>query len=168
MLEEMKSRTSKRDGREPTQWTRPLQLLTAACAVAFTMGTVLNVFVVTPDVVEHSMRLSGMGTAEAANATESFYTVYLVVGILYIIGNALGVLALRGWAWVFWLAVVVNLTQGFGVLGAVPPEIFQALEAKYGTIGVVPTLIVDGGGLILAIILIGSFVKFRTAWAREK
>lgn len=158
-----------RPGHEPTRWTRPLQVLTAVCAVVFTIGTILNLFVMTPDVIEHTMRLAGMSAAEAANAASgTFYTVGLVIGILYIIGNALGVLALRGRAWIFWLAIGVNLTQGLGLLGVIPPEVFQAVEAKHGTIGLLPTLIVDGGGLILAAVLIASFLRFRTTWARKK
>lgn len=54
------------------------------------------------------------------------------------------------------------------MLGAIPPEVFQAVVDVHGPVGMLPSLIVDGGGLILAVILIASFVMLRTPWARHQ
>lgn len=97
--------------------------------------------------------------------SSGFYTLLDVGGVPWLIGNALGVLALRGWAWVFWVAISINVTQGLGVLGAVPPEFHQAALDAHRPLGMLPYLITDGGGLILEVILIASFVGFRTPWA---
>lgn len=85
-------------GREPTVWTTDSHR--CVCGRVHDRHHTER-FVMTPDVVAHSMRLSGMSPAEAANASEGLYTVGLPVIVMYIIGNALGVLALRGWAWMF-------------------------------------------------------------------
>ena len=160
-----------RRDRASTMWTRPLQVLTSACAIVFTTGTILwGLIMATTNAVERSMRLSGMSAAEAADAASgSFAIVGLVSGVVYIIGNALGILALKGWNWVFWVAVVINLTQGLGAaLGMVPPAVFHVVADEYGFVGTLPSRITDWGGLVLAIILIASFAIFRTPWARRR
>jgi hypothetical protein len=76
-------------------------------------------------------------------------------------------LAIRGGSWVFWVAVAVNVTQAFGVV-AIPGEFWDAANNEYGLIGFLPSLVTDGGALILSVLLVGSFVVYRTTWARRK
>jgi hypothetical protein len=152
----------------PTDWSRPLQILTAVCSLVFTIGTALQNFVVVNlEMLEHTMQLAGMSPAEAANAAPGFLTGFRTAGAIFIVGNALGMLALRGWTWVFWLATVVNVAQAAGVF-VIPPEVFDASIDLYGLVGILPSVITDGGALILALILIASFVRFRAPWAQRR
>jgi hypothetical protein len=93
----------------PSAWTRPLQWLTAVCALVFTIGTALQTFVfVNESLIARSMQLSGLSESEAAVAAPGFLTIWRIVGALYIAGNAIGLLAPRGDAKVFWVVLLVN------------------------------------------------------------
>jgi hypothetical protein len=134
----------------------------------FAIGSALQNFViVTPDMLEHTMRLAGLTAAEAAASGPGWLAGFRIVGTLFIVGNALGILALRGWGWVFWLAVAVNVGQAAGIV-MIPPEVWRASIDLYGPAGALPSAMTDGGGLLLALVLIGSFIRFRTPWARQR
>jgi hypothetical protein len=154
--------------RRPTIWTRRLQLLTVICSAVFTVGTALQNFVfVDLELMETAMRLSGMTDAEVASAASGFLTGFRAVGAAYILGNAVGLLALRGSAWIFWVVLVVNATQAAGVF-VLPPSVIAAQQALRGGASYVATLVVDGGALILALILVASLFRYRSAWAYER
>lgn len=141
-------------------WTRRLQVTVAVCSVVFTIGTTLQNFViVTLPMLEHTMRLAGLTESQAVVAAPGFLGGFRLVGTVFIIGNALGILAwwLRR-AWLFWLVLAVNLGQAAGVV-AIPPEVFRASLDLYGPAGLLPTIITDGGALVLAVIMIASLVR---------
>ncbi|MEO3891119.1 hypothetical protein [Nonomuraea sp. B5E05] len=152
----------------PTPWTRRLQILTAAASAVFTAGTALQNFVIINlEMIEHSMRLAGLSTAEAAAAAPGLLAFLRAVGVAFIAGNALGLLALRGWTWVFWVVLAVNLGQAAGPFGMIPPEVYQASLDLYGPAGILPTAVTDGGAAILVIVLLISLAVFRRPWARS-
>ncbi len=152
----------------PSSWTRPLQLATTICSIIFTIGTTLQAFVVvTLPMMERMMVLAGQTPAEAADNAPGFLLGFRIVGCLYIVGNAIGILAYRGWPWVFWVALATNATQAAGVV-MVPPEFWEAALDEYGIVGILPSAITDGGALLLAIALLVSLIKFRTTWARQR
>ncbi|QVQ50753.1 hypothetical protein J4H86_17960 [Spiractinospora alimapuensis] len=151
-----------------TVWTRRLQWLTVACSVVLTIGTTLQNFVIVDaEMLSHSMRLAGLSAAEADAESAGFLVGFRVVGCAFIVGNALGLLALRGDTWVFWLVVAVNAGQAAGVV-AVPPEVFRASIDLYGPAGILPTVVTDGGALLLLVTLLVSLVVFRAPWARRR
>lgn len=153
---------------QPSRWTRPLQILTSVCAVIFTIGTTLQAFaVVNLSMMERMMRLAGQTPAEAADNAPGFLLGFRIVGCLYIIGNAIGIFAFRGHSWIFWVALVVNVTQAAGVV-MIPPEFWDAALDEYGFIGILPSAITDGGALLLALVLLASLIKYRTTWARHR
>lgn len=154
------------DGRPvPSTWTRPLQWLTAVCAAVFTVGTALQTFVfVNEALIARSMQLSGMSDAEAALAAPGFLTTWRIVGVVYIIGNAIGLLAPRGDAKVFWAVLLVNASQAAGIF-VISPSVITAMQEMNGGTAYITTLIVDGGALILTVILLLSLLRFRSPWA---
>jgi hypothetical protein len=89
------------------------------------------------------------------------------VGCVYIVGNALGLLARTGRAWVFWLALLVNVTQAAGVV-AIPPEVFEVTKDRFGVVGLVPSLVTDGGAAALSLVLVVSVMRYRRPWAYGK
>ncbi|MGW1684284.1 hypothetical protein ACWCPO_06975 [Streptomyces albidoflavus] len=97
-----------------TPGTRRLQILVAICSLVFAVGSALHNFaVVDTQLVEDMMRMAGVSHPVAAAA--GFTAGFRVVGTVYIIGNALGVLALWSRArWLWWLLLAVNATQALG------------------------------------------------------
>ncbi|MFC6015585.1 hypothetical protein ACFP2T_05170 [Plantactinospora solaniradicis] len=154
--------TSTSPMRAPTVWTRRTQVFTFVCSVVFTIGTTVQTFVIVDlDTLEQMMRLAGVSAAEATDSAPGFLAGFRVVGALFIVGNALGMLALRGRTWVFWLVVVVNAGQAAGVF-MVPTEMFEAAVDNFGWVGVLPSVVTDGGALVLLAVLVVSFLRSRT------
>ncbi len=151
-------------------WSDRLQLITAACSLVFTIGTTLQNFVIINiDTLTRMMVLAGKTPAEAADAAPGFLTGFRIVGCLYIAGNALGILAVlrRGWGWLFWVVIAVNLTQAAGVV-MVPSEAFEASMDQFGPAGLLPSLVTDGGALLLALVLLGFLLRYRRPWAQPR
>ncbi|GAA1956381.1 hypothetical protein GCM10009754_27880 [Amycolatopsis minnesotensis] len=135
----------------------------------FTAGTaVQNFAVITPELMARSMALAGRSAAEIAAESPGFVHSLRLVGIVFIAGNALGVLAFwRRWSWLFWAALAVNLGQAAGVVaGMVPPTVLRASIDLHGPAGVLPSLVTDGGAVLLSLILLGFLLKYRTPWAQ--
>ncbi|WP_086820112.1 hypothetical protein [Allokutzneria sp. NRRL B-24872] len=142
--------------------TRRLQILVVVCSVVFTIGTALQNFViVNHEMLEHTMRLAGRSADPSG-----FLTGFRIIGCVYIVGNAIGLLALTRRKWVFWAALTVNLTQAAGVV-MIKPEVFQATFDLYGFPGLLPSIVTDGGALLLALALIASLIRHRAPWASQ-
>lgn len=144
-----------------------LQVLTGLCSILFTIGTALQAFwVVNRETLERMMVLAGQSDADATDAAPGFLTGFRLVGCLYLVGNALGILALRrqNLRWLFWVVLAVNVTQAAGVW-MVPPEMFEAVVDEYGWVGAVPSAVTDGGAALLAIVLLYFLVRTRSVWA---
>jgi hypothetical protein len=112
------------------------------------IGTALQNFVViSPDLVARAAFLAG------APLSGGFLTGLRLVGDLYLAGNLLGLLILTGRRWVFWLVLAVNATQAAGVF-AIPPPVWQATVDLYGLPGLLPSVVTDGGALLLTLALL--------------
>lgn len=138
----------------------------AACSLVFVLGTVLqNVVVIDLAMMERAMALAGA----PAEGAEGFMAGLRLVGWVFVVGNALGLLAPFGWRWLFWLVLAVNAGQAAGVvlapfgLGPIPPEVFEATVDVHGRVGLAPSLVVDGGAAVLVVLLL----VFRRRWARD-
>lgn len=61
----------------------------------------------------------------------------------------------------------MNVGQAAGVvlapfgIGPIPPEVFAATVDVHGPVGLVPSLVTDGGAVVLVVVL----VVFRRRWA---
>lgn len=146
--------------------SRRLQVLAAVCSAVFAIGTALQTFVIIDDaLVTRAMQLAG--APDAAAQAPGFVAVLRAVGLGYLVGNALGLLALTGRALAYALVLAVNVTQAAGVVaGLVPPVVLQASIDLYGPAGVLPTLVTDGGAAVLVLVLLAFAVRYRGAWAR--
>ncbi|TQM14323.1 hypothetical protein [Pseudonocardia kunmingensis] len=144
--------------------SRRLQVLTAVCSAVFAIGTALQAFVVIDEeLVARAMELAGAPATEAPG----FVAVLRAVGVAYVVGNALGLLALTGRAWVFWVVLVVNVTQAAGVVaGMVPAVVLQAARDEHGVAGLLPTFVTDGGAAVLVLVLLWFSARYRGPWAR--
>ncbi|GAA1710051.1 hypothetical protein GCM10009745_67500 [Kribbella yunnanensis] len=153
-----------------TRWTPRLQVLVGVCSIVFTIGTALqNFWIVNHETLVRMMVLAGRSEADAEAGAPGFLIGFRVVGCLYILGNAAGILALRKQkqAWLFWLMIAVNLTQAVGVF-AVPPEMFEASTDRLGPVGALPSLVTDGGAAVLTLVLLGFLIRSRRPWAQRR
>ncbi|MET7507222.1 hypothetical protein [Streptomyces albidoflavus] len=151
----------------PTAATRKLQILVAICSLVFAAGSALHNFaVVDTQLIEEMMRMAGGANPEAA--APGFTTGFRVIGTVYVIGNALGVLALWSRArLLWWLVLAVNATQALG-FAVIPGEMWTGASDRYGVAGVLPSVITDGGAVILTLVLLAALVKYRTVWAQRR
>jgi hypothetical protein len=144
---------------------RFLQVLTGVCSVVFLLGTTLHNFaVVDTSLIETMMRRAG--AADPAGEAPGFTFGFRIVGCVYMLGNALGVLAFRSSAtWLFWLVIAVNLTQSLGFL-MIPSDMWTVAMGRYGVVGILPSLITDGGAVCLVVVLSVASIRYRRPWAR--
>lgn len=150
-----------------TTLTKKLQITVGVCSVVFTIGTTVHNFVIIDnELVEMMMGISG--SADPTAAAPGFTLWLRIVGCIYILGNAAGILALRSRSCVLWWAVfAVNCTQGLG-FWAVPPSMWNAATDLYGTWGTVSSLVTDGGALLLTVFMVLTMVKYRAVWAQQR
>lgn len=150
----------------PTTATRKLQIFIAICSVIFTIGSALQNFVIVDiSLIEEMMKMAGAPdpTGEAPGFTYGFR----IVGCIYILGNALGILAIKSRSEALWWAVfVINITQALGFY-MIPSSMWAAAMDAYGFWGVLPSAITDGGAIILSFVMIISMVKYKTTWAQS-
>ncbi|GIG64400.1 hypothetical protein [Phytomonospora endophytica] len=149
----------------PTPTTRRLVTFTVACSLAFTVGTALHNFaVIDTTFIEEMMRRAG--ETDPAAAAPAFTTGFRIVGTAYVLGNALGMLALwkRNW-WLLWTVLAVNVSQSLGWF-MIPSGMWSLAREEYGVAGLIPSVVTDGGAAVLALVLIVALVRHRTPWAQ--
>lgn len=146
--------------------TRKLQNTIVICSIIFTIGTTIHNFVIiNPPLIETMMQMAGV-TAPSVEALE-FTFGFRIVGCLYIIGNALGVIALNSRSRIlWWIILLVNITQATGPI-MIPSSIWTVVNDVYGVLGILPSVITDGGAIILSLVMILSMFKYRTTWAQR-
>ncbi|MEV5595362.1 hypothetical protein [Streptomyces sp. NPDC052496] len=149
-----------------TSITPKLRLTVGVCSVIFTVGTAVHNFaIINNKLVEMMMQISG--SADPAASAPGFTSGLRIVGCLYILGNAAGILALRSRSRaLWWVVLAVNCTQGLG-FWAIPPSMWDAAADLYGTWGIVPSAVTDGGALLLTVVMVLAMVKYRTTWAQQ-
>ncbi|OPF84760.1 hypothetical protein VT50_0201800 [Streptomyces antioxidans] len=154
-------------GPTPTSATRTLQVVTAVCSLLFALGSALHGFaVIDTSVIEEMMRRAG--GADPAGDAPGFTTGFRIVGTVYVVGNALGVLALWSRSQVlYWWVLAVNVTQGLGWV-MIPSEMWTVVSDRYGAWGVLPSAVTDGGAVVLSVVLLVALVRFRTPWAQRR
>ncbi|MCF6473218.1 hypothetical protein FAF44_33265 [Nonomuraea sp. MG754425] len=146
-------------------WTRRLRFCTFACSFVFAVCALLQGWLmVNEEIVELSFRLAGDEAAEASAAAPEFLTGFRVVAACQVLGNSLGMFALRGSPWSYWTALSVNLTQAGGLLGLIPAQLYRAALRAHGPAGLLPAFMICGGAVVLAVLLINSIVPFRKIW----
>ena len=142
--------------RVPTVWTKRLQLITAVASVFTTAGTALVLGYVTPELLRAtSPQLT------PAHLTE-FLIVFRAVGLLFLVANAVGIMATWGKAWIFYFVVVLDVIQGIGFLS------FDRQTAGLRQLGDVASVVTDGGGGLLALVLLAFLVRYHAAWAYRR
>jgi hypothetical protein len=156
--------------REPTAWTRPLQLVTAAyLVIGLVYSVVTTALFLTASNMERVLRASNanLGGDQVSQAVNfSILAAWAVVIVLAVVSLLLAVGSFLGWRWVFWVALVWLALNSVGVLSNL-----NAL-ANSGT-QVEPAGVVVGS-LLLSVVALGLFIWFVVAlvrfgpWAMKK
>ncbi|SFB36571.1 hypothetical protein SAMN04488072_11968 [Lentibacillus halodurans] len=156
-----------KDELNPTLATRKLQLAIALSSLVFTIGTTLHNFViVNTALIETMMRMEGV--ADPAAEASGFTTGFRIVGCIYILGNALGMLSLFNRSHTLWWTVfTVNITQAAGFV-MIPSSMWTAAAEAYGFWGILPSTVTDGGALILILFMIYFLIKYRSPWGQQR
>lgn len=140
----------------PTRWTRPLQMTVAVGSLLTTIGTAIVLGYVTPEqIAAHSPDLS-------AQQINNFLIGYRIVGFVFLAANAVGLLAMSGKAWVFYFILALDIIQGIGFLT------FDRTTAGLRDLGNVASITTDGGGGVLALVMLGFLVRYHAAWAKHR
>jgi hypothetical protein len=142
--------------RVPTVWTRRLQLFTAVASVLTTSGTAVVLGYVTPEVLRATSPHMSSGDIDR------FLLGYRTVGIIFLAANCVGILALWNRAWIFYFVLALDVIQGIGFLT------FNRQTAGLRDLGNIGSILTDGGGGIVALILVGFLIRYRTAWAHAE
>ena len=50
----------------------------------------------------------------------------------------------------------------------IPFEVFRASTDRYGVVGVLPSVVTDGGALLLTFVLLAFLARFHTPWAHRR
>ena len=137
----------------------------AVASLLFTIGTVLHGFVVIDTAtIEEVMRRAG-SESYAADAP-GFTAGFRWVGAAYAVGNALGVMAWwRRPAWLFWVVLAVNATQACGWV-AIPSEMWTVVRERGGVWALLPSVVTDGGAVIITAVLLATLIRYRRPWGR--
>jgi hypothetical protein len=156
--------------REPTAWTRPLQLVAAAYLVLGALYSIITTAVFLNSAsIERTLRasgtsLSGEQVQQAINF--SVVTAWIVVGVLAAVSVLLAIGSFLGWRWAFWVTLVWLGLNSVGILSNLN-AIVNAQNQPL-PVGVVV------GSLILSLIALAVFVWCLTAairygpWAMRK
>ncbi|MBE1490876.1 hypothetical protein [Plantactinospora soyae] len=156
MSEKLSTATIAVPSRTPTVWTRRLQLFTAVASVLTTVGTAIVLGYVTSETIQPAW------PDKSPADIDGFLLGWRAVGIIFLIANAVGILALWDRAWIFYFMLVLNVIQGIGFLTV------DRHEAGLRDLGNAGSILTDGGGGIVALVLLGFLVRYRTAWAYQR
>jgi hypothetical protein len=107
--------------REPTPWTRPMQLAAAGVlAISAISGVVLTIAFVNHDSVMRSIQAQGSQIPAGTNVDTIVnfsigvtWTVVIIFGLVELLA-ALG--SFLGWRWMFWGALALFALEGLGAL----------------------------------------------------
>lgn len=137
----------------PTAWTTRLQWLTSIVSVMTTAGTAVVLGFITTDVL--TAEFPEMTAAEINDGLLRFR----VVGLVFLFANMVGIYALTGRRWIFYFVLILDIVQGFGFLT------FNPSEKGVRDFAMIGSIVTDGGGGLLAIILLAFLIRYRNAWA---
>jgi hypothetical protein len=156
--------------REPTSWTRPLQLVAAAYLALGTLYSIittalfLNTATIGRTIRASSAGLSGDQVQQAVNFSVGI--TWLVVGVLAVISLLLAAGSFLGWRWAFWVTLVWLGLSAVGVLSNL--NAIAHAETQPLPVGVLV------GSLILSLIALAIFIGCLVAairygpWAMRK
>jgi hypothetical protein len=107
--------------REPTPWTRPMQLAVAGFFVLETLFSILtSALFINHDSMQRVMQAQGTsipaGTDLNTIISISIVLAWVVVAVLGVIDLVAALGSYLGWRWMFWVALVL---LAFGAIGAV-------------------------------------------------
>src|SRR5712692_1100383 len=157
--------------RQPTPWTRPMQLAAASVlAVSGVVGVISTLIFYNHDAVVRALHAQGTripaGTTEdtVVNITIGFAIAFAIgVGIIELVA-AVG--SYLGWGWVFWpVLVICGLTAIGALLGLV--SLARTSSSPIGAGGLVISELLDLAGAAVFVWMVVGLVKYGP-WAMKR
>ncbi|MFD1450081.1 hypothetical protein [Oceanobacillus sojae] len=112
------------------------------------------------------MEIAGVTNPTAESG--GFVKWFRIIGCIYILGNILGIFAIRSKSIVlWWIILIVNFTQGLG-FAMIPTSMWRVVLDSYGLWGILPSAITDGGAFILSIVMIFYMIKYHSIWGQQR
>src|SRR5260370_26409676 len=157
--------------REPTPWTRPMQLAAAGVlAVSALVGVITTLVFYNHDAVVRALHTQGTpipggATADTlVNITIGFAIAFAIgVGIIELVG-AVG--SYLGWRWVFWpVLVICGLTAIGALLGLF--SFARASSSPVGTGGLAISELLDLAGAAVFVWMLVGLIKYGP-WAMKR
>jgi hypothetical protein len=111
--------------REPTAWTRPLQLATAGLFIAQAVySAIVSVIFINPTSMRRVLEAQGTSVPQGTDidtvvGVSVFFALAVVIGIS-ILELVAAVGSYLGWRWMFWVALVLFGLSGIGALTNIP------------------------------------------------
>jgi hypothetical protein len=157
--------------REPTPWTRPMQLAVAGFFVLETLFSILtSALFINHDSMQRVMQAQGTsipaGTDLNTIISISIVLAWVVVAVLGVIDLVAALGSYLGWRWMFWVALVL---LAFGAIGAVTNlnTFAHPQSSPVPTWGVAIGELVSIASLALFIWLLIGAIRFGP-WAMKK
>ncbi|HEV2035587.1 MAG TPA: hypothetical protein VGU71_15580 [Candidatus Dormibacteraeota bacterium] len=157
--------------REPTPWTRPMQLAAAGlCALQAVTGVILTLIFINHDSMLAAIKAqgttipSGTSVDDIVNiAVASTVGVVIFFAVLELVG-AVG--SYLGWRWVFWAVLVLFALGGLGALTNLS-SLFQPSKSPFPIAGVVINELLSVASLAVFVWMLMGLIKFGP-WAMRK
>ena len=160
-----------RGEREPTPWTRPMQLAVAAYFVVTTLFSVLtSALFINHDSMLRVMQAQGTqipaGTSVDSIVSISIVFAWVVIAIIGVIELVAALGSYLGWRWMFWVVLVLC---AFGAIGAVTNlgTFARPQSSPVPTWGVAISEVLSIVGLGLFIWLLIGAIRYGP-WAMKK
>lgn len=157
--------------REPTPWTRPMQLAAAGlCAVQAVAGVVLTLIFINHDSMLAAIKAQGTTIPSSSSiddvvniAVASTIGVVIFFALLELVG-AVG--SYLGWRWVFWAVLVLLGLGGLGTLTNLS-SLLQPSKSPIPIAGLVINELLSAASLAVFIWMFIGLIKFGP-WAMRK
>jgi hypothetical protein len=145
------------------KYIKVMRIFISLFSIILTAGTFFhNFLIINENLIFEMMKFSAVENVLKESIT--FTRNFRIIGCIYIIANFCGVLSVKYCNKFIWsIILITNFTQGLGFI-MIPPIVWKTIYNHYGILGLIPTVITDGGGLIIFSIMIVFMLKYKSLW----
>jgi hypothetical protein len=157
--------------REPTPWTRPMQLAAAGiCALQAVAGVVLTLIFINHDSMLAAIKAQGT-TIPAGSSVDDIVNIAVAGTIGFVVFIALlelvgAVGSYLGWRWVFWAVLVITALGGIGALTNLG-SLVQPAKSPIPVAGLLIDELLALGSLAVFVWMLIGLIRFGP-WAMRK
>jgi hypothetical protein len=157
--------------RQPTPWTRPMQIAAAGlCVVSAVLGVAFTLIWVNHDSMLNAIKAQGT-TIPAGTSVDTVVSIAIAGTIGFVIFFAVlelvgAVGSYLGWRWMFWALLVLFALDGLGALTNLP-VILQPARSPFPIVPLLINELFSLAGLAMFVWMLMGLIKFGP-WAMRK